>query len=63
MPLYEYMGSEARTYPIPPLARELSPGDVVDLNEDQVPDDGRFTPTPDPPPKPTKGTTVRTDGA
>lgn len=65
MPSYTYVGVEPRTYPAPPLARELSPGDVVDLDEDQVPDDGRFTPTPtpEPPPKPAKATTSKTDGA
>ncbi|MBS2548800.1 hypothetical protein KGQ19_18195 [Catenulispora sp. NL8] len=59
MPSYLYHGEALRTYPAPPLARELSPGDVVDLDEDQVPDDGRFTPTPDPPPKPAKATTAK----
>lgn len=63
MPSYLYHGEAPRTYPAPPLARELFPGDVVDLDEDQVPDDGRFTPTPDPPPKPAKTTTSKTDGA
>ncbi|MEY9864167.1 hypothetical protein ABH935_009821 [Catenulispora sp. GAS73] len=65
MPSFTYTGVEPRTYPAPPLVRELSPGDTVDLDEDQVPDDGRFTltTTTDPPPKPAKTTTSKTDGA
>lgn len=59
MPSYTYTGVEPRTYPAPPIARELSPGDVVDLDVDQVPDDGRFTPTSDPPAKPAKATTAK----
>lgn len=58
---YTYTGVEPRTYPAPPIARELSPGDVVDLDADQVPDDGRFTPTAtsDPAAKPAKTTTSK----
>jgi hypothetical protein len=59
VPSYTYSGIEPRTYPAPPIARELIPGDLVELDEDQVPDDGRFTPTPDPPPKPAKATTAK----
>lgn len=61
MSSYAYVGVEPRTYPAPPIARELSPGDVVELDEDQVPDDGRFTPIPtsDPPAKPAKATTAK----
>ena len=60
MPSYLYSGEAARTYPAPPIARELSPGDVVELDEDQVPDDGRFTPTTTTdPPKPAKATSAK----
>lgn len=63
MPAYTYTGVEPRTYPAPPIACELSPGDLVELDEDQVPDDGRFTPNPDPPSKPAKATTAKGAGA
>jgi hypothetical protein len=61
MPTYLYCGEAIRTYPAPPIARELSPGDVVEIDEDQVPDDGRFTlaTTTEPPPKPAKATTAK----
>jgi hypothetical protein len=42
MPTYVYDGESPRLYPYPPIARELTPGDDVELNEDEVPTDGRF---------------------
>lgn len=44
MPMYVYGGESPRLYPYPPIARELAPGDEVELDEDQVPTDGRFAP-------------------
>lgn len=44
MPFYVYRGESPRTYPYPPIARHLTPGDVVELAEDEVPTDGRFFP-------------------
>lgn len=42
MPSYRYAGETPRAYPYPPIARTLEPGDVVELDDDQVPVDGRF---------------------
>jgi hypothetical protein len=44
MPFFTYRGESPRLYPYPPIARELTPGDVVELAEDEVPTDGRFLP-------------------
>lgn len=44
MPSYLYRGESPRLYPYPPIVRELTPGDVVELAEDEVPTDGRFVP-------------------
>lgn len=42
MPIFVYCGESPRLYPYPPIARELTPGDEVDLSEDDMPTDGRF---------------------
>lgn len=57
MPTYVYRGESKRLYPYPPLVRELEPGDEVELEEDEVPTDGRFiladpAPAPDQPADP-----------
>lgn len=48
MPFFTYRGESPRLYPYPPIARELTPGDVVELAEDEVPTDGRFVTAADP---------------
>lgn len=44
MPFFTYRGESPRLYPYPPIARELTPGEVVELAKDEVPTDGRFLP-------------------
>jgi hypothetical protein len=44
MPTFIYAGESPRLYPYPPIARILDPGDEVELDEEQVPGDGRFQP-------------------
>lgn len=42
MPVFVYDGESPRLYPYPPIARKLTPGDEIELEEEQVPSDGRF---------------------
>ena len=63
MPAYLFRGEAPRTYPEPPIARELTPGDLVELEADQLPDDGRFMPAPDTTPKSSKPATSKGEDA
>ena len=56
MAQFAYVGETRPHLPPASLARDLAPDDVIELEADQVPDDGRSQPVPDPKPaKPSKG--------